>query len=539
MADLQDQLDSLDQRHGDTLRPHAEVHPPSATAARQQPTRAKQKSPAIPRTQPRLALHEPSAAGSVIPPSPANATTGHEIYKSHPLHDNRAMQRIKLGLLLFVGIGMIALLLLHTPGINGPFYWKWQWRRLSPLPLYAGMTLAVAPLLAAQFLNRQKKSGLVLALLLLMTTCFGMKLAMALVRTDYQGLNFVRDIVVNPHISGYYLDAVHFSNTPLRQWMQQFPKEMPSLTMHAQSKPPGPILYWYVWVKLLGPGDRTMIIGGLGLGLLAAIGICTTYWLLRRMLQDEPAAFAGASFLAMCPGFVLFFPMLDPSYTILSTLMIGFWWIALRENRLVFAAITGVVVAAVLLIAFNVLAAGIFMIGLIFWASDDKPIPARINRGMKQAIITAVAMIATLVALWIAIGYNPISTFLVAWTNQQALLTQHANERPYPTTILFDLTDFAMGSGWIAYLLVVFYFTRGSAAANIRLALLAVVQLIIVAITGLLQSETSRVWNFMLPLLMIPVGLELSKWDRSSRLACYGLLALLTMVIYQNMTFLF
>jgi hypothetical protein len=70
------------------------------------------------------------------------------------------------------------------------------------------------------------------------------------------------------------------------------------------------------------------------------------------------------------------------------------------------------------------------------------------------------------------------------------------------------------------------------------LALLAIAQLLIVAITGLLQSETSRVWNFMLPLLMIPVGLELARWDRRSRIVCYVALAVLTTVIYQKLTFL-
>jgi hypothetical protein len=60
---------------------------------------------------------------------------------------------------------------------------------------------------------------------------------------------------------------------------------------------------------------------------------------------------------------------------------------------------------------------------------------------------------------------------------------------------------------------------------------------VLVAVTGLLQSETSRVWNFMLPLLMVPIGLELSRWPTAARIACFAALAILTQVIYQNMSF--
>jgi len=119
------------------------------------------------------------------------------------------------------------------------------------------------------------------------------------------------------------------------------------------------------------------------------------------------------------------------------------------------------------------------------------------------------------------------------------LLVEHANERPYPATILFDLTDFALGCGWIGYLLVIFHVLQKLHRQHPRLVMLAMAQIMVVAVTGLLQSETARVWNFMLPLLLIPVGLELSRWPVGARLLCYAALALITTVIYQKMVFIY
>src|SRR5205814_8115694 len=123
-------------------------------------------------------------------------------------------------------------------------------------------------------------------------------------------------------------------------------------------------------------------------------------------------------------------------------------------------------------------------------------------------------------------GYDPIATFASAWRNQHALLAAHASERPYPATILWDLLDFALGSGWISFaligmFLVSVFVNRSWHARENQIAFLGIAQLLIVAILGLLQSETARVWNFLLPLLVLPIALELRTWSRGPRLVVF------------------
>jgi hypothetical protein len=115
--------------------------------------------------------------------------------------------------------------------------------------------------------------------------------------------------------------------------------------------------------------------------------------------------------------------------------------------------------------------------------------------------------------------------------------------RRLPGTIPWDLYGFAMGSGWIGFLLAAYYFgglifTRSAVTPQARIAGLCVAQFVLEAMTGLIQGETERLWIFMMPMLMLPIGLELKNWSVAARMIAFGALLLLTTVICQNIVFL-
>ena len=105
----------------------------------------------------------------------------------------------------------------------------------------------------------------------------------------------------------------------------------------------------------------------------------------------------------------------------------------------------------------------------------------------------------------------------------------------------WDLFDFALGAGWIGCLLAGLSVCRYAQPAflkrELQIILLALAQILAVAVAGLLQAEVARVWIFMMPVLMIPVGLELQNWKFSRRLIAYSCLWLILNAIYQNMIF--
>jgi hypothetical protein len=141
--------------------------------------------------------------------------------------------------------------------------------------------------------------------------------------------------------------------------------------------------------------------------------------------------------------------------------------------------------------------------------------------------------VAIYFALWLWSGYNPIRT-LITGIHTHSVEETPILHRDWPRTIPFDLIDFALGTGWLCALLAIFYVARGTANP---LILLCLFQPIAVALTGLLQGETARVWIFMYPLLLVPAGLELRHWHPPARMAAFICLWLITVVLSQNMVF--
>ena len=69
--------------------------------------------------------------------------------------------------------------------------------------------------------------------------------------------------------------------------------------------------------------------------------------------------------------------------------------------------------------------------------------------------------------------------------------------RPWPATIPFDLLDFALGTGWLSFLLIGFGLARWRKRAMEKLdwvVLLCLGQIVLVAVAGLIPTETARVW---------------------------------------------
>jgi len=70
------------------------------------------------------------------------------------------------------------------------------------------------------------------------------------------------------------------------------------------------------------------------------------------------------------------------------------------------------------------------------------------------------------------------------------------------------------------------------------LVLLCVAQPIVVAVIGILQSETARAWNFMLPLLLIPAAMELARWPQPARAVVLIAMLAILLVVGHHMVFM-
>jgi hypothetical protein len=180
------------------------------------------------------------------------------------------------------------------------------------------------------------------------------------------------------------------------------------------------------------------------------------------------------------------------------------------------------------------------------WYSQDW------NSWRRLVLSTGIAIgafVAFYVAFWAATGFNPIATFNTALANQRVILV--LVHRPWPLTVPWDMYDVVLGTGWISLWLMICYFTGRRQFPGERigresnrtipqpvLCAICLLQPIVIAVLHILPGEAARLYAFMFPLMLVPVGLEMSEWPRKYRVIICACLWLLGAATLRNMEFI-
>ena len=468
------------------------------------------------------------------PPAPPEKLERAEV---EALLDPPRTIRWKVTLVVIVAVIMTALVLLHVRGVNGPWYWKWSWRRL-PWWMFAAMLPALAPFVVAQWMFARGRVRIALAGLFI--TSFAMQLSA--IACQPGGIVRLPLLVANPSVTSYWIDASVLLVRPdfgISGMLTNFDLLQPLLHVHAKYKPPGLILYYQFWIVLLGL-EGSAWVGGLGVALLAAAATLGTFALIRFYSRGETtAAFCGASFLALCPSLVLFLPQFDQAYLVLACGILLTWGRAARDLDWRAAVACGALLALATFCSYIFLTLGCFI--LLYWLllAADRGVDHWLRAAVNGAIALGTAVVLYAL-LWAWTGFDPIATFdSIAREQMRDLIPL---TRPFPRHILFDVLDFALASGWIGFLLVLFFLARTGRrivdrTPRNRLALVALLHIGTVALAALLPGETARLWTLMLPLLMAPIGCELAHWPARARMTVFACLFVVTVAVGQNMLF--
>jgi hypothetical protein len=259
--------------------------------------------------------------------------------------------------------------------------------------------------------------------------------------------------------------------------------------------------------------------------------------LIRAVLNDRSAAFAGCALIALCPGLTLHFPMLDQLYPIFTCALIGTWVMALRTGKFSWAIAFGATLAAACFVVYHFL-----VLGALLGAATVAFVAQTRGNRIRSVIQSVVAAIGTLAGIYLLLdlvtGFNAIAVFRTALVEQGKHLSSLV--RPYPRTILFDLTDFALGAAWIPWILALMGLRNRQAAKETRVwSALCLAQILLLALLGLMQAETARIWCFLLPVLILPAAAEMSRWPRRAQFAVFGAMWMLLCFVGQNLTFMY
>ncbi len=472
---------------------------------------------------------------------------------------------------LLVATGVLAILVgWHVTGINGPKYWQWPWRVGRGFPPYLLLLATALPLLVA--VTRFNARAAVPGLVLMMATTLGLEIANRAMDLEAFDLTRIATIIEEPGSIGYFTHAQEFlaRGGSVRGFLHDYLDLMPAFTLHARNKPPGSILFYVPFLEWCPTENSAALAAGLTIALLATLSVPATWALVLELTGDREAAYWGAALMAMCPGLVLFLPEFDQFYPVYSCGLMILWVRALRTGSAGYAAACGGLFAFVCFQTFNFLVLGIFIAGYTlivrlapspstlgegggegFQSSLGKdphpgPLPEYWARGKWERVLrmsawSAATLIVIYFVLWLWSGYNPVSTLLTGIRLHN--LDMPATHRVWPHTVPFDLTDMALGTGWVCGILAVYYAvgamkkTKGDRPPMFGIVLLSVAQLVGVALSGVIPGETARCWIFLFPLLLLPAGLELAGWPQRMRLAALGCLWLMTAMLSQNMVF--
>jgi hypothetical protein len=185
---------------------------------------------------------------------------------------------LRPAIVVITAIVLAGLVILHTRGLNGPWYWQWRWRQIPAGRWYAAMALAAVPSCLAALVWQRRVAA---AIVLLMVSTFAMRLASAGVVRGWFDTSLIAEIVKSPEATSYYADAAVLSTYP--GWLADYPDLLYNTSLHTQSKPPGPVHFWMTVVRVFGYNDRAAVIGAIVMGLLATLSVPATWWLVTEL----------------------------------------------------------------------------------------------------------------------------------------------------------------------------------------------------------------------------------------------------------------
>ncbi|HKB78778.1 MAG TPA: hypothetical protein VKH35_03585, partial [Thermoanaerobaculia bacterium] len=432
---------------------------------------------------------------------------------------------------------VVAAAFLHLHGVNGPDYWRWEWR--TPAALVSTvllLALAASPALVAQ---RVRRPGLAVALLCV--AVMALQLTANAIEPGLRGTARIRRVAADQLTTSYYTVAESIvraeqSGHPV-DWIRQYDEILRLAPQHATTKPPGPIAFYVAVICLFGTANAPLAAAGL-LALFSAGSVAATWWAARTIAGDA-AALQSATLMALAPSMAVFFLYLDPAYPILSCAMLVTWYLALKSGSAASAVTFGLVLFLTTLTSYTLLVMGFVLAGMTIFSFGSLRTPQSALRMIRMETIGFSVFLAAYGVLWLSTGFNPVSAFRTAVDMQYRYLP--LLHRPYPETIPWDALDFCLGSGWVPVLLAALWLTtrRNEQAPRTRSVVIwGLLTPAVVALTGLIQAETARVWIFLLPLLMIPAGLELSRWPPRLRAVAHVAMIAVTIALYANMTFI-
>jgi hypothetical protein len=335
---------------------------------------------------------------------------------------------------------------------------------------------------------------------------------------------------VSVHNSGYFTTAV---GTPdLNALLANFPAQLPSLPIHAQSHPPGAVIaHWLTWrvfqalpqladtiamplrvLQCHNPGlmalDNAQIASasiGMLLPLLGGVAVWPLYAFAKRTANMHAAAITALLFPVL-PLFAMWMSQWDQIYPLLLFLGLYLAHTGLEKNswRRILLAGVPLSLASFFSVGNFVLMVIVGLYGAAWLWFQRKSLHRSISRSLRLAIIFTLGCASIWLAYWLIYGVNPLS---VISTGSRLAFESTTGHRSYGVWLLGNPIDFFVFLGIpIAILLIYNLIKRIPLPKSLLpIAIATFGTLILLWLSGSVRGEVARLWMYFGPLVVLIV----------------------------------
>jgi hypothetical protein len=457
-------------------------------------------------------------------------------------HLNRTADAVPVSAILWLLIPsllLIAVLVLDLlPMLRGNDEWRWPLRAIefTARVFIPVATLGLYVVLSARWLKGFERESVSRRcerwfVLFVITAAPIIQLSLAAAVSRVPLLEFFGP-TVSVHNSGYFTTAV--STPDLNALLANFPAQMPSLPIHAQSHPPGPVIaHWLSWqifkalppltdviamplrtLQCHNPGlmalDNAQIASapiGMLLPLLGGLAVWPLYAFAKRVSTVRVAAVTALLFPVL-PLFAMWLSQWDQVYPLLLFVGLYLAHVGLEKNSWwrIFLAGVPLSIASFFSVGNFVLMVIVGLYGVARLWLWRKSRPLSVTQSLLLAVTFALGCASIWLLYWLFYGVNPLS---VISTGSRLAFESTTGNRSYGVWLLGNPIDFLVFLGFpIAVLLIYNLVKRIPLPKSLLPITIATFgTLLLLWLSGSVRGEVGRLWIYFGPLLaLIAVG---------------------------------
>ncbi len=328
----------------------------------------------------------------------------------------------------------------------------------------------------------------------------------------------------------YYSDVPKVDQVGLLSFMRDYarPELFSTLSGHAQTHPPGGILFLWIISKFFG---YNLLAASLGSVVFTSLTVIPIYLLAKEMYGESIGRYALALFL-ITPNFVMFTgTSMDGPFSVFPILSLYLFYKGRSSERVIFCGfVMGITLSCGMLMTYSTVFIGLFfnVVILLTLVIDRK----RFRRILTLLLITGVTFAAFYLLMFLFTGFNLLEALQASIKKDRAVLgTGYETMGLYLHLSLGNLFAFLIGIGipmttvWLRQVVRTIRDKRCGESFDIYIVGY-LISLLAIAFSTLFTMEVERIWIFMAPFIVIPAAKYLSQRDIADFYWVAGLLCL-------------